>query len=306
MANNAIKILVILGPTASGKSDLAVRLAEKFNGEVVSADSRQVYRGLDIGTGKITLNEMRGIRHHCLDIADPKERFTVEDWRKCAEEAIMDIHSRDKLSIVCGGTGYYISALIDGIRFPEVESDPDEQKCLELKSAEELFTELEKLDPHRAGMMTGNGESGNKRRMARAILIARKLGAVPRQNADIGSRKYDALKIGITIPDPVLKERIRVRLESRIKTGMIEEAKKLHVEGLSFERMDELGLEYRYLAQYIQGKINKEEMINVLTTKIWQYARRQKTWWKKDAWIKWFVSEKIDEVAQEVERFVRR
>lgn len=286
------KLLIVLGPTASGKSDLAVKLAEKFDGEIISADSRQVYRGLDIGTGKITKEEMCGIEHYCLDIADPRDSLTVVDWLKSAESAIDTITKKNKLPIVCGGTGFYISTLLEGDRFPKVSNDTKERDILEQKTAEELFSELKKLDPARALTIDPN----NKRRLSRAILIARELGAVPPIDTEIGSR-YDSLKIGIEIPDDVLRERIKTRIIKRIEIGMIEEAEQLHTKGLPFERMDELGLEYRYLAQYIQGKTNKEELIDILSTKIWQYARRQKTWWRKDDEIKWInINSDMDEL----------
>ena len=161
MNKTKTKILVVLGPTSSGKSDMAVELALKFGGEVVSADSRQVYRGLNIGTGKITAAEMKGVPHHCLDIADPKERFTAMDWKRAAEAAIADIVSRGKLPIICGGTGFYISSLVDDLGFPDVEADTEEQKKLEERSAEELFEELKRLDPVRAATI----DLKNKRRL---------------------------------------------------------------------------------------------------------------------------------------------
>jgi len=160
------KILVILGPTAVGKSDLAVELAAKFNGEIISADSRQVYLGLNIGTGKITKKEMHGIPHHLLDIADPHERFTAQEWKVAAQKAIADIYARGKLPIICGGTGFYISSLIDDLGFPDVPADTDEQKELEARSVEELFDELKKLDPVRASTI----DMKNKRRLSRAII----------------------------------------------------------------------------------------------------------------------------------------
>ncbi|MBU6232525.1 tRNA (adenosine(37)-N6)-dimethylallyltransferase MiaA [Patescibacteria group bacterium] len=289
------KLLVILGPTATGKSDLAVELAELFNGEVISADSRQVYRGLDIGTGKITREEMHGIRHHLLDIADPNDRFTVARWKAAAEEAVSDIAGRGKLPIICGGTGYYISALIEGIEFPEIETDAREQEELESKTAQDLYAELQSLDPRRAASMSKNGERTNRRRLARAILIARKLGAVPALSSDPLSKwkadatgPYDPVIIGLNIPDAELKARIRDRLIRRLDAGMIDEAVRLHENGLSFERMDELGLEYRYLAKLIRGDISRDELIETLSAKIWQYARRQRTWFKRDDRIAWF------------------
>jgi len=308
-----IKILIILGPTASGKSDLAVKLAEKVGqekldgytgAEIISADSRQVYKGLDIGTGKITREEMRGISHHCLDIVDPQSRFTVTEWKNAAEKAISGIVVQDKLPIICGGTGFYITTLVDDLEFPNIKMSQEDQekfskKC-EPKSAEELIEELKKLDPIRAENMIKTGNSKNKRRVIRSILVAQELGVVPVLTPRL-TPKYDALFIGITTPDDLLKDRIKTRLTKRIGIGMIVEAEKLHATGLSFERMEELGLEYRYLAQYIQHKLSLEELIDTLATKIWQYARRQKTWFKKDERIKWFElgeTEKIDEAMQ--------
>ncbi len=291
------KLLVIVGPTASGKSDLAVRIAEwiaaqkicGYSGaEVISADSRQVYRGLDIGTGKITPEEMRGIPHHLLDVADPHDRFTTMDWKTRAEEAVTDIVSRGNLPIICGGTGFYISTLIDNLAFPDVEMDPEEQKLLESRPADELFQELQRLDPARAATI----DSMNKRRVVRAIVIARELGAVPPVTRST-TLKYDVLMIGIKPDDLDLRQKIQKRLISRLDTGMIEEAQRLHAPppegaGLSYERMDELGLEYRYLARFLKGELDRDGLIGELSAKIWQYAKRQMTWFKRDAQIRWF------------------
>ena len=305
---NMQKIIVILGPTASGKSDLAVKVAEwvqheKIGGysgaEVISADSRQVYKGLDIGTGKITAEEMRGVPHHCLDIANPHDRFSVSDWKKCAETAIDEIVSRGKVPIVCGGTGFYINALVDNLEFQDIDIDPEAQKKLEQKTVEELFAELKKIDPTRAQALNNGSDNKNKRRLIRSIMIAEQLGSVPPLVSKSSNPKYDALLIGISIPDEELAGRIEARLAKRIDTGMILEAQKLHagtarsragehIDALSLNRMDELGLEYRYLAQFLVGKIDAKQLVDSLSTKIWQYAKRQMTWFKKDKRIKWF------------------
>ncbi|MFA6432315.1 MAG: tRNA (adenosine(37)-N6)-dimethylallyltransferase MiaA [Candidatus Paceibacterota bacterium] len=287
MKNQLPRILVILGPTAIGKSDIAVELALKLGGEVISADSRQVYKGLDIGTGKITLAEMRGVPHHCLDIADPQDRFTAMDWKRAAEQAIDDILKRGKLPIVCGGTGFYISTLVDNLGFPEVEADTEEQKALEEKPVEELFEMLKKLDPKRALTI----DLKNKRRLSRAIIIANKLGYVPPIEKP-AEPKYEAIQIGLTMSNTQLKNRIFDRLVKRLEHGMPDEARKLMAappegSGLTSERMDELGLEYRYLAQYLDNKFTLEHLIDELSTKIWQYAKRQMTWFKKDKRITW-------------------
>ena len=288
------KLLVIVGPTASGKSDIAVKMAMKYNGEIISADSRQVYKDLDIGTGKIMPTEMKGIRHWCLDIADPHGRFTAMDWKEQAEKAIADIISRGKLPIICGGTGFYVSALIDDLGFPDVKADTEEQKKLEEKTAEELFDELKRLDPARAATI----ELKNKRRLARAIIIARELGFVPAITRP-KEPKYDVTMLGIAMLDSELRERIHIRLAKHLNDGMIAEAERLHAPpptgiSLSYERMEELGLEYKYMAQYLQMKMPMDELVTVLLAKIWQYARRQKTWWRKDARVKWLRPEEIE------------
>ena len=298
---------MILGATATGKSDLAVELAhwitfEKLGGfvgaEIISADSRQVYKALDIGTGKITQAEMRGIPHHCLDIANPKDRFSVMDWKNAAEAAIVDIRARKKLPIICGGTGFYISALIDGLEFPDVEIDPREQKILEEKTVEELFDMLKKLDPRRAKDMEIGGDFKNKRRVIRAIQMANKLGNVPPLTKS--ESKYIPIMIGLTILDEKLKERIKLRLIKRLDAGLIEEVKHLKEDGLPYERLDDLGLEYRYLATLLQGELTREQFIDTLNTKIWQYARRQKTWFKRDARIKWFEPTELEKIKKEI------
>jgi len=232
------KILVILGPTATGKSDLAVRLARKYNGEIISADSRQVYKGLDIGTGKITKKEMMGIPHHMLDVISPKKVFSVSEWKRIAEEKIKDILSRNKLPIICGGTGLYIQSIVDGVVFPEVPPDFVLRKKLKKKLVQELFALLKKLDSRRAKNIAKEKGGENPVRLIRAIEIATYLGKVPKMIKKKSS--YDILQIGLTLPEKDLKQRIHTRLISRMKKGMVKEAEKFHTEGLSWKRMREL------------------------------------------------------------------
>lgn len=299
------KILIILGPTATGKSDLAVRLAQRFNGEIISADSRQVYKGLDIGTGKITPGEMAGITHYLIDIAEPTEPFGVNKWREAARLTIQKIYSQNKLPIICGGTGYYISSLLNNSPFPAVEPDPTEQKRLELKNAQELIDELATLDPKRASAMASSpSERANKRRLARAIIVARRGAYVDQTAVATSSPIYEALQIGLELGDIELKERILKRLNKRMEEGMIDEAKRLQQNGLSLERMEELGLEYKYLAQFLQGKIDQKQLTDILATKIWQFAKRQRTWWKKDPKIKWFSPNQSEQIIREIELFL--
>lgn len=284
------KVLVILGPTAVGKSNLAVEIARQYNGEVISADSRQVYTGLDIGTGKITKKEMRGVPHHLLDVVNPKKVYSVELWKKHTEIALKDILSRSKLPIICGGTGFYIQSIVDNIILPDVPTDPTLRKELSLKTAEELFIILKKLDPKRAK----NIDSKNPVRLIRAIEIAMTLGTVPK--AKKVKSEYDFIQIGLTLPLETLRQKIHTRLLSRMKKGMLAEAQKLHREGLPYKRMDALGLEYRYLALYLQNKITKQEMLERLDIEIGQYARRQMQWFKRDDRIKWFEPTQTKEI----------
>ena len=300
------KILIIVGPTAVGKSDLAVELAHKFNGEVISADSRQVYTGLDIGTGKITSEEMKGVPHHLLDVADPKDQFTVTQWRALAETAIADIINRGKLPILCGGTGFYISTLIDDITLPDAPADQALRDELSTKTIPELFTLLEQTNPERAQSMN-QSDKNNPRRLIRAIEIARhaattEASASPTPTAHESS--YDPLWIGINLPLPELHTKIQNRLEKRINQGMITEVQNLHDTGVSWERMEELGLEYRYIARQIQGTITLEKMREKLVTEINQYAKRQMTWFKRNKLIRWFTPADVEAIETEVKTFL--
>ena len=281
------KILVIVGPTASGKSDMAVKLAKKFNGEVISADSRQVYRGLDIGTGKITQREMKGVPHHLLDIADPRRMFNVTTYVKLADKAIADILKRGKLPIICGGTGFYIQALVDRIDFPEVAADAKLRKRLSSKTVPELLATLKKLDLKRFEKISSNAsDRHNARRIIRAIEIAKSRAGKPRKT----SLRYEATFMGLNPPRDQLRLKIKARLLKRLKAGMLKEAKRLHARGLSWKRMEELGLEYRYMARHLQGKASKQEMIEKLAIEIGRYAKRQMTWFRRDKRIHWFAS----------------
>ena len=293
------KIVVILGPTATGKSDLAVQLARKYNGEVISADSRQVYKGLDIGTGKITKKEMRGVPHYLLDVVSPKKVFSVAEWKKMADEKIADILSREKLPIVCGGTGFYIQSIVDNMVLPEVPPNLALRKKLEKKSASELFAILKKLDPKRAKTI----EKENPVRLIRAIEIATKIGKVP--NLKKQKNPNEILQIGLTLPDDILKQKIHDRIISRMKKGMVREAENLHKNGLSWKRMRTLGLEYRYLADYLQNNISKKELKENIEKGNWDYAKRQMTWFKRDKNINWFKPKEIKKIDIKTETFLK-
>lgn len=275
------KIIVIVGPTASGKSAYAVKLGKKIGGEIISADSRQVYTGLNIGTGKITRTEMARIPHHLLDVASPKKVFTANDFVLKARPVIDAIFERGKTPIICGGTGFYIDALVGRISLPNVPPNLSLRKKLQKKTAAELFTLLHSLDSTRASEIDAN----NPVRLVRAIEIAKALGAVPPLKPQ--PPPYTVEWIGLKPDEAKLKAKIAKRLKDRMKKGMVREARELHRKGLSYKRMEQLGLEYRYLARFLQGKMSKDEMVRELEREICNYAKRQMAYWKKNAEIRW-------------------
>ena len=286
------KVLVIVGPTASGKSALAVKLAKKFNGEIISADSRQVYKGLDVGTGKITKQERRGIPHYLLDVANPRKQFSAAEYKKLSDEKVRYIVQKGKLPIVVGGTGFYIDVLTGSVVLPDVPPNKTLRKRLEKKNLEELFKILKKKDLRRAKDIDRN----NKIRIIRALEIIDSLGKVPLNRGRQASTKF----VFIGLKPNNLNERIHKRLIERLP-GIIREARKLHREGLTYKRMYELGLEYRYVAMYLQGNLNKLDMFNKLNTEIRRYAKRQMTWFKRNKKIKWFGPEDL----RAIEKYVR-
>jgi len=281
------KVLIILGPTASGKSDLAVRIAKKFKGEVISADSRQVYKGLDIGTGKITEQEMRGVPHYLLDVADPRKYFSVAEYKRLALLSLRYIETKKKLPIICGGTGFYIDTLIGKINLPEVPPNKVLRKKLEKFPVEKLYKMLLKKDPRRAKEI----DHRNKVRIIRALEIVEVLGKVPDLTPNPSPRRKERdeyVFIGIKPNQKDLEKRIYQRILKRLD-GMIREAKKLKANKLSYTRMESLGLEYRYLARLLQKKITQQEFIDQLFSAIKDYSKRQMTWFRRNPKIKWFT-----------------
>ncbi len=287
------KLIIILGPNASGKSDLAVFLAKKFKGEIISADSRQIYHGLDISTGKITKKEMQGVKHYMLDVADPKKQYSVTKYQNAVQKILKKIYHPNLIPnpyplipILVGGTGHYIDAVAYNQNFPNVPPDKKLRAHLAKLSTEKLFQKLKKLDPARAKTI----EQKNKRRLIRALEI------IAKTKKPIPSLKqispYDILWLGITHHKEKLFSRIDQRLEKRLRRGMIQEIKKLLKKGVSHKRLQELGLEPRFISLYLQGKIQRQQMIQKLQTAIRQYARRQMVWFKRNKNIHWIKNKK--------------
>ncbi len=304
------KLLIICGPTATGKTKLGVELAKKMEGEIVSADSRQVYRGMDIGTGKDVsnfkfqisnfksiLNDkfqmgyyiVDGIRVWLLDIVEPDYRFNVADYKKCAEAAIENIFKRGKLPIVVGGTGFYIKAIIEGIGTMGVEPDWELRAKLSNYKISELQIALERLDPKRCREMN-KSDRQNPRRLIRAIEIAQKIPPSSRRLAGLRrTSKTDNLFIGLVAPNEILYQRIDQRVEARVEAGLEEEIRSLLKKGFTWEN-SALGttLAYSEWRSYFENQKNKEEVILSWKFDEHGYARRQMTWFKKDPKINWF------------------
>ena len=275
------KIIAIVGPTATGKSELAVKLAKKYNGEIISADSRQVYKGLNIGTGKMTKREKQSITHYLLDVISPKKLFTADDFLKLGSKAIDKIYANNHIPIIAGGTGFYVDALLERVLLPSVPPNPKLRKKLETKSIKDLFTMLKKVDSARSRTI----QKTNKRRLIRAIEIAL---SIPNLKPKIQYLKPDfkVLWLGLNLPNPELKKKIRERFLLWLKQGLIKEAKWLSSK-VSKKRLREIGLMYPILAEYLNGSISKKEMIERSVNSIYHYAKRQKTWFKRNKKIHW-------------------
>lgn len=272
---NLSKIIVVAGPTASGKSDFAVELALKHNGEVISADSCQIYRGLDIGTGKITQDEMKGAPHYILDICDITESFSVADFKNKALPIVEDILSRGKTPIICGGTGQYLDAIMYTNDPPKVPPNTKLRKELELLSTDELFSRLLKKDSERAKTI----DKHNRVRLIRALEIIETLGEVPKQEEL--KKRYDFDFYLMNPSKETLEKRVHARLLKRFEMGMIQEMESLISQGYEIGAIADKGIEYKWIAKYLEGKLTYDELVEHLRIATWQYAKRQRTWNKK-------------------------
>lgn len=272
------KIIVIAGPTASGKTDLAKTLIKKFNGEIISADSRQVYKGLDIGTGKD-----KSFFQYLIDIREPEEKFTVADFQKEAQKAVEEIYKKGKIPFIVGGTGFYIDSFLKNKRLAPPPKNPYLRKELEKQSCEELFEQLKKLDPQTAAII----DKHNKRRLIRALEVCLETGKPFSSFGQESPSQFKVLYLVIDLPRSILYQKIDQRLSKRLQEGMIEEVQNLLKQGVSAQWLKSLGLEYRYITEYLEGKYSKEEMIEKLKYAIHRFARRQITWFKKNKEAIW-------------------
>ncbi len=294
-------LIVVLGPTASGKSGLAIALAQHFDGEIVSADSRQVYRDLDIGTAKVTAEEQELVPHHLLDVANVEEVYTVSQFQQQAIAAIDDILVRDHLPLLAGGSPHYIQAVVDHLTIPPVPPQPALRAQLEARPLAELLAQLEQLDPQAAASIDRN----NPRRVIRALEVCLVTGQPFSTQRRTGEPLYRSLLIGISWPRAVLYARIDARVDERMRQGMAQEVRDLLARGISHERLEALGLEYRYISRWLCGDFASEtEMVQRLKYAIHDFTRRQLSWFRKDQRITWLEGNDVEQAEAVVKEFL--
>lgn len=316
-------LICVVGPTASGKSELAVALAKKYNGEIISADSRQIYKGLDIGSGKVegkwqTVTDRnkvgvknpkqsskktevfvyKTIPHYLIDEASPSAQYSAAKFQRRARATISDILNRGKLPIICGGTGHWIDAVVYDTNFPKVKPDKSIRAMLSQLSKEEMHTMLQKIDRRRAAEIDKN----NPHRLMRALEIVLTTGQpIPEQTNQSYYKNLRVLWLGLNPDMKVLEKNIAKRLKARLKIGMLKEVKNLHspikkpsvkyTRGLSWKKLESFGLEYKYCALYLENKISEQELEQSIQIASRQYAKRQLTWWKRNKEIVWTTTE---------------
>ena len=282
-----IKIISVVGPTASGKTALSIEIAKKYNGEIISADSMQIYRGMDIATAKPTKEEMQGIVHHLIDNVNPEDEYSVAQYVKDARDAILDIDSRGKTPILVGGTGLYVNSLLDNVQFSESPIDEELRQKLNSLSTEDLLPILYDVDSESYEKLS---IEKNHKRIVRALEIYYQTGkpkSVVDKEAKSVPSPYDAIKIGLNANDrQFLYDRINTRVDLMIDMGLLDEAKKFLSKNLSSTASKAIG--YKEFIPYFNGESSLEECKNLLKMETRRYAKRQITWFKRDKEIHWF------------------
>lgn len=297
-------LIVVLGPTAAGKSSLGIVLAQHFQGEIVSADSRQVYRGLDIGTAKVTPEEQALVPHHLLDVVDPHEVYSVSQFQHDAISAIDGILLRHHVPLLVGGSPHYIQAVVDHLVIPHVPPQAELRAELEARPLAELLVQLEQLDPQSAATI----DRHNPRRVIRALEVCLVTGKPFSEQRGRADPLYRSLLLGISWPREVLYQRIDMRVDERMQQGMVQEVQGLLNAGVSHERLDALGLEYRFVARWLHGEFASEsQMVDRLKYAIHDFTRRQLSWFRRDKRILWLDGNEhlFEQAAALVQTFLR-
>ena len=292
------KVVAVVGTNASGKSALGIELAKKYNAEIISADSRQVFRGLDLGSGKVTPEETQGVPHHLIDVREPNEFFSMADFQRMAYQAIDDIRGRGRLPMIVGGTGLYVDSVLDGYLLSDKEPDLAYRAELEKLTTPQLYDMLLELKPD------VQVEKNNRNRVMRIIeRIHDGDDATPGKQA-----RFESLRLGVSWPREVLGRRIDERLERRLEQGMIEEVQRLMDKGATTEFLLGLGLEYRFITQYLIGEIpDRQVMLDKLAIAIKQFAKRQMTWFRRNPEIVWLdmSGDAFDQACTAVDAFLK-
>ncbi len=273
------KVIAIVGPTASGKSSLGLLLAQKFGGEIVSADSRQIYKGMEVISRAPSKKELKTTSHHLVTFLNPSKKFSAGEYQKKGQKVLEGILKKDKLPIVVGGTGFYADSLLRGLTLPEVAPNKKLRTELAKKTPAQLLALLQKIDPKSAERV----DPKNIVRLVRAIEVAKAVGPIPTLSYD---SIYDTLWLGIMPSEKAHAKAIKAGVESRLKAGMIAEAKKLRAT-LSKKRFLELGFEFNLLAKYLDKEITKKELVDFLVRGEQKYATRQMRWFKRNSDIRW-------------------
>lgn len=277
-------LIVITGTNASGKSLLAIHLAQRFGGEIISADSRQIYKGLDLGAGKVDAAQRRLVPHHLLDVVGIDENFTLGNFLPLAHNAIEEIHDKGKIPFIVGGTGLYVTAIVENYSIPRVPPNPELRRQLEAMSSSELIELLRQRDPVAADRLDPN----NTRRVIRALEVCIHTGRPFSHQLMRGTSKYRTLVLGLTWPRSDLYRMIDARVDSRLRDGMIDEVRGLLAKGIAPERLLALGLEYKIISQFLLGEIpSQEEMTTKLKFAIHRFARRQLSWFRRKSYVHW-------------------
>ena len=299
---NKPKVIVICGPTASGKTALSIQLAQKINGEIIPSDSMQIYKDMNIGTAKPDKQEMQGIKHYLLDFVEPNQRYSVADYKKDAENAIEDILQKGKVPIIVGGTGLYVDSLIYGIEYPNIEFDENYRKKLEKRAEKEglekLYEEARKIDPQAMEKISRN----DQKRILRVLEIYNATGKTKTEQ-EIESRKnevkYDYKVFAINMDREKLYDRINKRVDIMIQKGLIEEVENLLKKYNEFPTAMQ-GLGYKEVVEYLQGKVLKEDMIENIKRESRRYAKRQITWFKKNKQTIWIGPNDLQMILNEI------
>lgn len=299
---NKPKVIVICGPTASGKTSLSIQLAQKINGEIISSDSMQIYKDMNIGTAKPDQQEMQGIKHYLLDFVEPNQRYSVAEYKKDAENAIEEILQKGKVPIVVGGTGLYVDSLIYGIEYPNIEFNENYRKELEQRAEKEglekLYEEAQKIDPQAMEKISHN----DQKRILRVLEIYNATGKTKTEQ-EIESRKnevkYDYKVFAINMDREKLYDRINKRVDIMIQKGLIEEVENLLKKYNEFPTAMQ-GLGYKEVVEYLQGIVSKEEMIENIKRESRRYAKRQITWFKKNKQTIWIGPNDLQMILNEI------